>query len=101
MQQIFEIRPELEEWYKSFQERRMKEVSNLANEMIAEGSLTIEQEELEAILNEISNRHDLETTEIANEYYNKMWDKILKKRKNYDIVPPVFRDKSGAAAKPD
>ena len=65
LQDALTIKPDLQEWYDNYHGAQMLSVTNLAQEMIKDGALKIEQEELEKLLTEISNKEGLENSEVA------------------------------------
>ena len=59
----------------------------MAKEMLEDGTLTIEQEELEKILEEISNKDGLDSQELADKYFEEMWTKMKTVMTNKPLKP--------------
>ena len=65
----------------------------MAKEMVEDGTLQIEQEELEKILDEISNKDGLDSKEIADKYFDEMWAKMMKRVKTNKPLKPEYLSK--------
>ena len=65
----------------------------MAKEMVEDGTLQIEQEELEKILDEISNKDGLDSKEIADKYFDEMWAKMMKRVKTNRPLKPEYLSK--------
>ena len=81
------IDPELEQWFQTQNEKEEKIMRTMAKEMVEDGTLTIEQEELEKILEEISNKDGLDSQELADKYFEEMWTKMKKVMTNKPLKP--------------
>ena len=87
------IDPELEQWFQTQNERDQKIMRTMAKEMVEDGTLQIEQEELEKILDEISNKDGLDSKEIADKYFDEMWAKMMKRVKTNRPLKPEYLSK--------
>lgn len=80
--------PELQAWYDAEKERGISIVKKYAAEMTADGTYSnVPQEQMEAILEEVVNHENLETKELAEEFFENMWKKLEETKVKFNRPP--------------
>lgn len=80
--------PELQAWYDAEKERGVSIVKKYAAEMTADGTYSnVPQEQMEAILEEVVNHENLETKELAEEFFENMWKKLEETKVKFNRPP--------------
>lgn len=73
-----ELGPELQAWYDEFEARETGQLKRMGEELSTpdkDGKVIIPSEEMERILEEVMNK-DLDSEEVAQEYFDKVWEKM-------------------------
>ena len=72
-----QISEELQAWYDDFSAKETEQVQRIADEMMndpKEGEIVVPQEEMEKILEEVIDKEGLENNEVAQEYFDSIWE---------------------------